>query len=105
MSVAKENLVHASRLAKLDLTGGLSGAEAQQRLDVFVGQLQDMASSLDILSEIDPGDTEPLYALGTRVAGPRADTARQEFTREDMFKNAPGQQHEFFVVPRILGNG
>ena len=58
---------------------------------------------MDTLAEVDTTGVEPLYwPLGAPPAPPREDVAERHNTREELLRNAPEQDGQFFIVPRIV---
>ena len=92
-----------AKLARLDLTQGLSPEEAEATLDRFAGQFKNIVALMDTLSEVDTEGVEPLYwPLAVPAAPPREDAAHKSCSRQDVLANAPDQDGRFFVVPRIV---
>ena len=100
---SKDRVLQVAKLARLDLGAGLSPEEAEAKLATFARQFDDIVALMDTLSEVDTAGVEPLYwPLGAPPAPPREDVAERHNTREELLRNAPEQDGQFFIVPRIV---
>ena len=100
---SQERVLQVAKLARLDLGSGLSPAEAEAKLAVFAKQFDDIVALMDTLSAEDTTGVEPLYwPLGAPPGQPREDEAVRHNTREELLRNAPEQDGQFFIVPRIV---
>ncbi len=100
---SQEKVARIATLARLDLAEGLTPAEAETKLALFAKQFDDVVALMDTLHEVDTTGVEPLYwPLGTEAAPPREDEALRTNTREELLRNAPEQDGQFFIVPRIM---
>jgi aspartyl-tRNA(Asn)/glutamyl-tRNA(Gln) amidotransferase subunit C len=100
---SKEKVLRVATLARLDLVAGLSPAEAETKLTRFAKQFDDIVALMDTLREVDTTGVEPLYwPLSAEAAPPREDVAVKTNTRDELLRNAPEQDGQFFVVPRIM---
>ena len=103
MEKSLEKVLGVASLARLDLGMGLATEEAEKELARFAKQFDDIVALMDTLAEVDTENVEPLYwPLSAPVAQPREDVAVRHNTREELLRNAPEQDGEFFVVPRIV---
>lgn len=93
---------HTASLARLDLSHGLSEQDGQAALEKFVGQFEDILSSMQVLSEVDTTGVEPLYSPISHPAPPRPDIAVPAPGPDNVLSNAPERHEDFFVVPAIL---
>ncbi len=94
MKITPEEVAKVARLARLDLP--------QNKLTLFAGQLGDILTYMDKLSEIDTSDVEPMFSPVKHVTVTRPDVVNKEYEREDILSNAPEQDGEYFIVPRIV---
>ena len=99
----RERVLWVAKLARLDLGAGLTPEEADAKLTTFAKQFNDIVSLMDTLAEVDTSGVEPLYwPLAAPVAPLREDVAIRHNTREELLRNAPEQDGQFFIVPRIV---
>ena len=102
MSVSKQTVIHTSRLARLNLAEGASGAEAEARVETFARQMEQIVAYMDILDEADTDGVEPMFSPMSLTAPPAKDAVEQVYAREEVLANAPEQEDGFFIVPRVL---
>ena len=102
-SNSMETVKAVANLARLDLGMGLPPEEAEKTLARFAGQFDSLVALMDTLAEVDTLGVEPLYwPLDESVSLLREDVARRLNTREEILQNAPEQDGQFFIVPRIV---
>jgi len=86
-----EKLAHLSRLEFSD--------EEKQEIKI---DLEKMIGFFDKLNELDTTGVEPLLHVSDHVNVFRKDEVKGEISREDVFKNAPLHDNEFFKVPKVI---
>jgi aspartyl-tRNA(Asn)/glutamyl-tRNA(Gln) amidotransferase subunit C len=57
---------------------------------------------MDKLGELDTDAVEPLYSPVKHTTVLRRDEVRKDYRREEILANAPEQDGQFFIVPRIV---
>lgn len=94
MPITRDDVRRMAQLARLDVD------EATQ--DMFARQFGDILTYMDTLSRVDTTGVEPLYSPALHAGPVRPDVAQNRRQREDVLANAPEQNGEYFVVPRIV---
>ena len=94
MKISPEEVAKVARLARLDL--------AEDKLELFAGQLGDILNYMDKLGELDTDAVEPMYSPVKHTTVLRKDEASKDYKREEVLSNAPEQDGQFFIVPRIV---
>ena len=94
MSISQEEVSRIAHLARLEI----EGADLQR----FAGQLTDILQYMEILNEVDTSQVEPLYSPVEHETPYREDEVRQEFNREEVLRNAPRTDGEYFLVPKVV---
>ena len=94
MKISPEEVAKVATLSRLDLP--------QDKLELFAGQLGDILDYMDKLGELDTGEVEPMYSPVSHTTVLRKDEVRKDYAREDVLSNAPEQDGQFFIVPRIV---
>jgi len=94
MTISPEEVAKVARLARLDLP--------QEKLELFAGQLGDILDYMDKLGELETGDVEPMYSPVTHTTVLRKDEVKKDYSRDEVLSNAPKQDGQFFIVPRIV---
>lgn len=88
-----DSMAHLARLARL--------APSPDELGRFGTQCEDIIRYMDILSEVDTSDVEPLYNPLSQVVS-RVDEATSKGLHAAVLANAPESDGAFFIVPRIV---
>ncbi len=64
--------------------------------------LEKMIGFIDKLNELDTSGVEPLLHMSENVNVFRKDEVQGEISKEDVFKNAPLHDNDFFKVPKVI---
>lgn len=94
MTISKEEVARVAHLARLEI--------GESDLQRFAGQLTDILQYMDILNEVDTSSVEPLYSPGEHDTPYREDEVRGENSREEVLRNAPDSDGEYFIVPKVV---
>ena len=96
MPIDRAQVRHVARLARLQLS-----AEDEER---FAAQLAHVLEYIERLSTVDVSGVEPLAFAGDSAAELplREDEPRPGLPRENVLAQAPQQDGQFFLVPRII---
>ena len=57
---------------------------------------------IEKLNELDTKNTEPLTSIAETTLKLRKDEIKSENIREDILKNSPDKNKDFFVVPKVV---
>jgi len=57
---------------------------------------------IEKLNELDTSNVEPLTSVAETTLKLRADEVKSENIREQVLKNSPNENEDFFVVPRVV---
>ena len=96
MSVTIKDVEHVAKLARLEFTD----AEKEK----FTHQLNDILAYMEKLNELDTSKVEPLAQVIELKNVFRDDTVRSSSPREEILKNAPDKNEEFFKVPKVISD-
>ncbi len=94
MTISKEEVARVAHLARLEIE--------ESDLERFAGQLTDILQYMDILNEVDTSGIDPLYSPVEHATPYREDEVRQDWSREDVLRNAPRSDGEYFLVPKVV---
>ncbi len=94
MAITKEDVQRMASLARLNID-----APTQE---LFAKQFADIINYMDILSEVNTDNIEPLYSPVLHEATLRPDAVQNEDKRSDVLSNAPQNDGQYFIVPRIV---
>ena len=94
MSITSADIDKIANLAKLHL----SEAEREK----FASQLSDIVSYIEKLNQLNTDDVKPLAHVNDLTNVFREDKARPSMEKQDVFKNSPQHDDEFFLVPKVI---
>ena len=95
MSLSREQVEKVSLLARLRLS--------EAELERLTAQLSQVVVYMDLLSELNTEDVEPM-AHAVEISNVfRDDELRPSFDRAEMLARAPHADGEFYLVPAVLG--
>ena len=95
MSLSREQVEKVSLLARLRLS--------EVELERLTAQLSQVVDYMDLLSELNTEDVEPM-AHAVEISNIfRADELRPSFDRAEMLARSPHADGEFYLVPAVLG--
>lgn len=95
MKITREEVEHVAKLARLELTA----AEVER----MTGQLDAILSYVAKLDALDTTGVDVTTHSQQVVNAFREDEVRPSLPRERALANAPEQNGEAFVVPRVIG--
>ncbi|MFA6078776.1 MAG: Asp-tRNA(Asn)/Glu-tRNA(Gln) amidotransferase subunit GatC [Candidatus Omnitrophota bacterium] len=94
-AIDKQTVKHVALLSRLSLD--------DKELDLYSKQLELILSYIGKLNEIDTKDVQPTsHALSTLKNVFRKDVLKASLDVEEVLKNAPSREEDFFVVPQII---
>ncbi|HEX7449138.1 MAG TPA: Asp-tRNA(Asn)/Glu-tRNA(Gln) amidotransferase subunit GatC [Pirellulales bacterium] len=96
MSLSRADVEKVSLLARLQLTDA--------ELTTMTQQLGQVVGYIELLSELDTEDVEPMAHAVELSNVFRADELRPSFDRAEMLARAPHADGEFYLVPAVLGD-
>jgi aspartyl-tRNA(Asn)/glutamyl-tRNA(Gln) amidotransferase subunit C len=94
MKIDREQVQKVAHLARLALT--------PEEEEQFTPQLSSILEYFEQLSELDTNDVEPMTRVIEVSNITRPDRIQTEVAREDLLREAPEQEGDFFRVPQIL---
>ena len=94
MTITSADVDKIAKLAKLVLS--------EDEREKFTSQLSDIISYVEKLNQLDTNDVEPLAHVNDLMNVFREDESRPSMAKEDVFKNSPQNDDEFFLVPKVI---
>ena len=81
----------------------LSRLELSEEEQIAIQQdLNEILVMVEKLNELDTSGVEPLIYISTEENVLRADEIKNQLPREQALKNAPQQDGEYFLVPKVM---
>ncbi len=94
MKITQKELEHVAHLARLTLS--------ERELDTIRGQLDNILSYIDKLGELDTSRIQPTTHVFSVNNAFREDVVTESLSRDKSLANAPQQNGESFLVPKII---
>ncbi len=94
MKLDAETLKKIAHLSRLEID--------EKDTDKMLRDMSNMLTFVEKLNEVNTDDVEPLTTMSHEVNALREDIAKQQLTHEEVLKNAPKKDADFFRVPKVL---
>ncbi len=94
MAINRQTLDYVAHLARIELQ--------PKELEKLSKQLQDILDFIDKLKKIDTKDISPTSHILPLENVLRQDEPRPSLTSKNALANAPSQEENFFVVPKVI---
>ena len=94
MSIDKDTVKHISKLAKISLD--------EKKIENLSKDLSSIMKFIERLNELNTDTTSPLTSIINASLKSREDEVKDEKIRDQILKNSPEKNEEFFVVPKVI---
>jgi aspartyl-tRNA(Asn)/glutamyl-tRNA(Gln) amidotransferase subunit C len=94
MAVESDTVRRIARLARI--------AVAEEEIEHLRGELNAMLAFVEQLTEVDVAGVEPMTSVTPMAMKKRADAVTDGGIVEDIVKNAPKTEENFFLVPKVV---
>ena len=94
MSIDKETIKHISKLARISLD--------DKKIDNLSKDLSSIIKFIEKLSKLNTDDIKPLTSIIEASLKFRKDEILDGEIRDQILKNSPEKNEEFFVVPKVV---
>jgi aspartyl-tRNA(Asn)/glutamyl-tRNA(Gln) amidotransferase subunit C len=94
MSVDNATVRRIARLARI--------AVADDEIEHLKGELNAMLAFVEQLAEVDVAGVEPMTSVTPMTMRRRADAVTDGGIADDILRNAPARQGDFFMVPKVV---
>lgn len=94
MSVSEKDVKYVAHLARLQLTGN--------EVESLTKDMSKILDYMETLEELDTSDVEPLEHVIDMEYRLRDDKAREPLSHEEVLKNAPDADSDYFRVPKVI---
>ncbi len=94
MTIEESIVRHMAELARIDLTA--------EEVHLYQDQLRSVLGYMEKLQAIDVDGVEPLAHVGEITGGMREDVVEESLSSRDALRNAPDQDGDRFVVPKVV---
>ena len=94
MSIDKDTVKHISKLARISLE--------VKKIDSLSKDLTSIMKFIEKLNKINTDKIKPLTSIIDASLKSRKDEIKDGKIREQILKNSPEKNEEFFVVPKVI---
>ena len=94
MSIDLKTIKHISKLSRISVD--------KQKAKKLAGDMNSIFDFIEKLNELDTDNVEPLTSVAETTLKLRVDEVKSGNIREQVLKNSPDENEDFFVVPRVV---
>ena len=94
MTIDLKTIKHISKLSRISV----DDAKANK----LAGDLNSIFDFIEKLNELNTDNVEPLTSVAETTLKLRADEIKSKNIRDQILKNSPDENEDFFVVPRVV---
>ena len=94
MSIDKDTVKHISKLARISLD--------EKKVNRLSKDLSSIMKFIEKLNELNTDKTVPLTSIINASLKSRDDEVKDGKIRDQILKNSPEENKEFFVVPKVI---
>ena len=94
MSIDKNQVKKVAKLSRISLDG--------RKLESFSKDLDSILNFVEELNKIDTKKTEPLTSIVDKTLEARKDKINDGKIKDQILKNSPDKNEEFFIVPKVV---
>ena len=94
MSIDKDTVKHISKLARISLD--------ENKISSLSKDLSSIMKFIEKLNELNTDKVTPLTSIINSSLKSRVDEVKDGKIRDQILKNSPEKNEEFFVVPKVL---
>ena len=94
MSIDKEKIKHVAKLARISLD--------EKKTDSLTKDLSSIFEFIEKLNKLNTNKVEPLTSIAETTLRLRGDEIKSKNIRDEILKNSPNENKDFFVVPKVV---
>ena len=94
MPIDKDTVKHISKLARISLE--------EKKIDSLSKDLTSIMKFIENLNKLNTDKIEPLSSIINASLKSRKDVVKDGEIRDQILKNSPEKNDEFFVVPKVI---
>ena len=94
MSIDKDTVKHISKLARISLE--------DKKVESLAKDLTSILKFIEKLDKLNTEKTNPLTSIINASLKARTDEVKDGKIRDQILKNSPDKNDEFFVVPKVI---
>ena len=94
MSIDLKTIKHISKLSRISVD--------EQKAEKLADDLNSIFDFIEKLKELNTDKVEPLTSVAETTLKLRTDEVKSKDIREQILKNSPDENEDFFVVPKVV---
>ena len=94
MTIDLKTIKHISRLSRISVD--------DKKADKLAGDLNSIFDFIEKLNELNTDKVEPLTSVAETTLKLRTDEVKSKDIRDQILKNSPDENEDFFVVPKVV---
>ena len=94
MTIDLKTIKHISKLSRISVD--------DKKAKKLVGDMNSIFDFIEKLNELNTDNVEPLTSVAETTLKLREDEVKSGNIREQVLKNSPDENEDFFVVPRVV---
>ena len=94
MSIDLKTIKHISKLSRISVD--------EQKAEKLAEDLNSIFKFIEKLNELETENVEPLTSVAETTLKLRADEIKSKNIREQIIKNSPQDNEDYFVVPKVI---
>ncbi len=94
MSIDLKTIKHISKLSRISVD--------EKRAEKLAGDLNSIFDFIEKLNELKTDSVQPLTSVAETTLKLRSDEVKSKNIREQIIKNSPQDNEDYFVVPKVI---
>ena len=94
MSIDLKTIKHISKLSRISVD--------EKRAEKLAGDLNSIFDFIEKLNKLKTDNVEPLTSVAETTLKLRSDEVKSKNIREQIVKNSPQDNEDYFVVPKVI---
>ncbi len=94
MSIDLKIIKHISKLSRISVD--------EEKADKLAGDLNSIFKFIEKLNQLKTDNIEPLTSVAETTLKLRTDEVKSKDLREQVIKNSPQDNEDYFVVPKVI---
>ena len=94
MSIEKNQVKKVAKLSRISLD--------ESKVESLSKDLNSIINFVEQLNKLDTKDTKPLTSVIDKTLEPRNDKVNDGQMKEEILKNSPDKNVDFFIVPKVI---
>ena len=94
MSIDLKTIKHISKLSRISVD--------EKRAEKLANDLNSIFEFIEKLNELKTDDVKPLTSIAETTLKFRSDEIKSKNIREQIIKNSPEDNEDYFVVPKVI---